>query len=111
MSWFTSAPAEPKAGRTFNLQSGKIASTELTHKYRMQVEETEPEQTTNGGEQESEAETVLGESVNAEQIKNKLISNHIVNNQRAGRKLSTESSRSTVSSVGINVNGVAQQSE
>lgn len=28
-------------GRTFNLQSGKIASTEVTYKYHIQVEEDE----------------------------------------------------------------------
>ena len=116
MSWFTSAPEEPKAGRTFNLQSGKIASTELTHKYRMQVEENQsPDEISNGHSQENsngvhEADS-LGDSINAEQVRNKLITNQIVNSQRAGRKLSTDSVRSTVSSVGINVNGIAPQSE
>lgn len=30
-------------GRTFNLQSGKIASTEVTYKYHIQVEEASKE--------------------------------------------------------------------
>lgn len=37
-NWFT--PAQNNStGRTFNLQSGKIASTDVIYKYHMQVEE------------------------------------------------------------------------
>lgn len=34
----TPAHASPKAGRAFLLNSGQVVSTELTHKYKMQVE-------------------------------------------------------------------------
>lgn len=46
-------PNQPPAitGRSFNLQSGKIASTEVIYKYHMQVDETNTE-TVNNDQQE-----------------------------------------------------------
>ncbi len=44
VNWWSSSPASTTSntvtGRAFNLNSGKIFSTELTHKYKMQIEET-----------------------------------------------------------------------
>ena len=38
-SWISPSPSVNTIGRTFNLQSGKILSTETTYKYHVQVEE------------------------------------------------------------------------
>lgn len=42
-SWISPSPSVNNVGRTFNLQSGKILTTETIYKYHIQVEENNNE--------------------------------------------------------------------
>jgi hypothetical protein len=43
LNWWSPPPKDPVKGRTFNLASGTVASTESTYKYHMQIQESIPD--------------------------------------------------------------------
>jgi len=109
------APAEPvnTIGRTFNLQSGKIASTEVTYKYKLQVEESSNDSGDESGKKllhkkasltNSEKTTVENDDTEEEEDKLEEEITEKTNGDKRDRKLSSNSIQTNVSNVAI-ING------